>query len=196
MRKECKNLTVNLIDSWDEVSLKQYLRFVDVLAVFDENEPIQSMLRTFLLVEILCDLTEEEVDLITENEMEDISIAIAELIKNFTFSSSDEDHFEIEGVEYVKTDMKDLTNGEYISLNMLREQYTTNLELYPRLLAVLLRPGHKETDTELNKDVWIIDKFNRRDIKNLEMRAELFLNKAKAKDVAPILTFFLTMKQI
>jgi hypothetical protein len=86
-----------------------------------------------------------------------------------------------------------LDNGEYISLNLLKEQYADNTyELFPKMLAILIRPATKEYDFERKEEVWNIDKFNRRDILNLELRSNLFLDNAKAGDVVPIINFFLS----
>ena len=80
-------------------------------------------------------------------------------------------------------------------MNILREQYKNDLELLPKLLAILIRPGKKEYDFEKKKEIWIVDKFNRRDIENLHLRADIFLNKAKAKDLIPVISFFLNGMQ-
>ena len=52
-----------------------------------------------------------------------------------------------------------------------------------------------EYDKERKEEVWTPEPFNRRDILNLELRSDIFLNKAKAKDVIPVLTFFLNTKK-
>jgi hypothetical protein len=129
------------------------------------------------------------------DEVRDLSSKIGDSLKSFNFQSPPSKSFTIDGVDYVAKDTAAIDNGEYISMNILREQYKNDLELLPKLLAILIRPGKKEYDFEKKKEIWIVDKFNRRDIENLHLRADIFLNKAKAKDVIPVISFFLNGMQ-
>ena len=128
--------------------------------------------------------------------MNTISIQVRDLIDSFKGFEGGSDHFNLEGVDYVVKDINNLDNGEYISLNLLKEQYGDDVNaLFPRMLAILIRPGKMEYDPERKEEIWSAEKFNRRDILNLELRADIFLTKAKAGDVIPVINFFLNGKE-
>ena len=190
---------IKLPKSIDELNLRTYLQFFDVLKDMDgeDKESINNTLRTYKLMEILTGSTEEEIDNLKISESNELAEKIMEIIKDFKgFDESQMNNFEIDGVNYVGVDMNGLDNGEYISLNMLKEQYGNSVnELIPRMLAILIRPGKKEYDFERKEEVWSVEKFNKKDIANLELRKEIFLDKAKAKDVIPIVNFFLSGMQ-
>ena len=187
------NVTVNIPDSWDEITLDKYLEFNRVSETINEDENFENILKTIKVVEIITGATEEELDGLLVEEMNDLSSKVIELVGTFKVPSENVDHFNIDGIDYVASNPNSLTNGEYISINLLRDQYKDNYELFPRLLAVLIRPGKKEYDFETKEEKWVVEKFNKKDIENLEFRAKLFLAKAKAKDLLPVLTFFLSM---
>jgi hypothetical protein len=183
--------------SFDEITLKQYLDFTSTAEGLLDDGSMQSTLRTYKLVEIITGSTEEEIDDLSLEEMNVISHEVKQLIDNFTEFKKGSNHFNLEGVDYVVKDINNLDNGEYISLNLLKEQYGDDVRgLFPKMLAVLIRPGKMEYDSEKKEEIWTVEKFNRRDIMNLELRADLFLNKAKAGDVIPIVNFFLSGKEI
>jgi len=187
------NVTMNIPDSWDEITLDKYLEFNRVSETINEDENFENILKTIKVVEIITGATEEELDGLLVEEMNDLSSKVIELVGTFKVPSENVDHFNIDGIDYVASNPNSLTNGEYISINLLRDQYKDNYELFPRLLAVLIRPGKKEYDFETKEEKWVVEKFNKKDIENLEFRAKLFLAKAKAKDLLPVLTFFLSM---
>jgi len=180
-------------ESLNDITLRQYLEFSKVAETITTEPTIENTLRTYKLVEIITNSTEEEIDELGVKEMEVISNSVKILIDNFTgFPEATDKHLHILGVDYAVKDINELDNGEYISLNLLKEQYGQDTyELFPRMLAILIRPATKEYDFERKEEVWNVDKFNRRDILNLELRADIFLDNAKAGDVVPIINFFL-----
>ena len=188
-----KNRTINLC-SWNDITLKQYIEYSKVVIDLSKaTNTLEKFVKTNKLVEILCNLTEEEVDEIVINDMNLITEDIMDMISNMNYSDFT-NHFNIDGIEYATKDTNELNNAEYISLNMIREQYIDSFDSFPRLLAVLIRPAKKLYDEETKQDKWVVEKFNKNDIDNLEFRANLFINKALAKDVAPPLSFFLNSK--
>jgi hypothetical protein len=190
------NVKINLPESLDDLTLKQYLDYSNISKdIKGDDESIENILRTYKVIEILTGSTEEEIDELLIDEVNDLSSKIGASLKSFDFQSPPSKSFTIDGVDYVAKDTASIDNGEYISMNILREQYKNDLELLPKLLAILIRPGKKEYDFEKKKEIWIVDKFNRRDIENLHLRADIFLNKAKAKDVIPVISFFLNGMQ-
>lgn len=189
------NLTINLPESFVDLTLGQYLTYLEIYPNIKENDnSVDNQILTFKLIETLAGITEDEMDEMSINDMNDLSIKIVELVKTFNMEATPSRHFRIGDVDYSYNDMNDLTNGEYISLNIIREQVTNYKDLIKKLAAILIRPATMEYDKEAQKEVWTIEKFNKRDIQNLDLRGDIFYNKAKAIDIMPIVTFFLTMK--
>lgn len=183
--------------SFDELTLKQYLEFTKEAEGLTDDGTIHSTLKTYKLIEIITGSTEEEIDELSLIEMDALSTKVKELIDGFVGFPTKSNSFNLHGVDYVVKDINNLDNGEYISLNLLKEQWGDDVNsLFPRMLAILIRPGKKEYDNERRDWIWSVEKFNRRDIMNLELRADLFLNKAKAGDVMPVINFFLNGKEI
>lgn len=190
------NVKINIPESLDDLTLSQYLRYSKLSeSVKDDDDSIANILNTYKIIEVLTGSTEEEIDELLIEEVNDLSDKIGKTLTSFDFVTPPAKSFNIDGVDYVAKDVTQIDNGEYISMNILREQYKNDMELLPKLLAILIRPGKKEYDVERKEDIWVVDKFNRRDIENLNLRADIFLNKAKAKDVIPVITFFLTTMQ-
>lgn len=193
MEIQYKKVKIKVPESLDELTFKQYLEYNKVATkVKEDDDSVENILNTYKIIEILTGATEEELDDLMLDEIKDLSDKIAPILRQTSFDKEPENHIIIDGVDYVAKNPKDLDNGEYISLNILKEQYGTSIDLFPKLLAILIRPGKKEFDAERNEEIWTIEKFNRRDIENLNLRAEKFLHKAKAKDLVPVLNFFLT----
>lgn len=189
-------MKVKVPNSINELTLKQYLDFSKQAEQVKDDGSIESMLATYKLIEILCGATEDEVDALKLEEMSEITNKAKELIDTFKGFESKDSIINIDGVDYMAQKMEDLDNGEYISLNILKEKYGNDLyALYPKLLAILIRPAVKKFDEEKNEEYFEVEPFNRRDITNMEYRANLFLQKAKASDVIPVINFFLSTKQ-
>lgn len=185
---------INLPASLDELTLGQYLQYNKLSENIKENdESIANVLNTYKIIEVITGATEEEIDELLIEEVKDLSEKVSTILKQTKFNENPSGHIVIDGVDYVAKKMNEIDNGEYISLNILREQYTNDLDLLPKMLAILIRPGTKSFDAERGEEVWTIEKFNRRDIENLELRANKLLEKGKAKDLVPIINFFLSM---
>lgn len=184
------------IPQLEELNLETYLEFMKIAKDIKGDGSFNDELLTLKLLEILLNKTEEEIDAIDMTDMRILAEGLKPLLTQAaTFDDTPKREVEIEGVVYVAKDFNKLDNGEYISLNLLRERFTTSYDVIPYLLAVLVRPGKKDYDFEKKEERWIIEDFNRRDVENLEWRANLFLKKAKAVDLMPIATFFLAGKE-
>ena len=196
MKIDYTNISVNIPDSIDDLSLRKYLDYTRISEGLKEgDDSISNILKTYDIVGIITDLTEEQIDELLVEEMNDLSFKVRDLLVDFEFKVEPDQHFQIDGVDYVAKDPTQLDNGEYISLNIIRETTESQWDLLPKLLSILIRPGKKEYDFEKKEEVWVIEKYNRRDIENMEFRAQLFLDKAKAKDLIPVLNFFLNMSE-
>lgn len=199
MKIEYKNITINMPDSWDDLTLKQYIEYERISPLIKQEKEGEytagNLLNVLKLAEVITGCTEEEIDSLLISEMNDLSTKISEFILGIKPNLSTTNHLNIDGVDYVIKDVNELDNGEYITLNILKEQHKDQLVLLPKLLSVLIRPGEKKIDKETGEEYWDIEKFNRRDMLNMDYRANLFLNKAKARDMVPALNFFLTMNE-
>lgn len=170
--------------SWDEMSLSKYVE----LAKLEELKENFGMPELYLLkvIEALCGAEGGDLDDLTLDMVNELSREVNYLQEQPVWSNSN--HIEIEGQDYVfPEDLNKLTMGEYISIKTLQEQQTTQADLIPWLLAVILRPGKKEYNEETKKEFWKQDKFN---VANLDFRKELFLKQPVFNLMGPV-TFFL-----
>ena len=170
--------------SWDEMSLSKYVE----LAKLEELKENFGMPELYLLkvIEALCGAEQGDLDDLTLDMVNELSREVNYLQEQPVWSNSN--HIEIEGQDYVfPEDLNKLTMGEYISIKTLQEQQTTQADLIPWLLSIILRPGKKEYNEETKKEFWKQDKFN---VANLEHRRELFLKQPVFNLMGPV-TFFL-----
>jgi hypothetical protein len=170
--------------SWDEMSLSKYVE----LAKLEELKENFGMPELYLLkvIEALCGAEGGDLDDLTLDMVNELSREVNYLQEQPVWSNSN--HIEIEGQDYVfPEDLNKLTMGEYISIKTLQEQQTSQADLIPWLLAVILRPGKKEYNEETKKEFWKQDRFN---VANLDFRKELFLKQPVFNLMGPV-TFFL-----
>lgn len=184
----------------DEISLGLYINYAKQLEHIkpDEYDTIMGQLKLFSVVATILGVAEEDMDEISLDDTEKLCTGVSELItKAKDFKPSD--HFTIDGTTYATRQLKDmnsLTHGEYVSISTLRDQYKNdNWGLIPFALAILIRPAKLVKDDETGIERWVQDKFSSRDIENLDHRAKLFLEKALAKDLIPVLNFFMNGKE-
>ena len=175
----------NLPTSWDDMTLDVYVK----LAKLDEQKEAFGIPELYLLkvIEALCGAEEGDLDDLTLDMVTELSNEVGYLQSEPKWNTKSR-HIVIDEVDYVfPEDLNKLTMGEYISIKMLQEQQTTQAELIPYLLAVILRPGKKVVDEETKKEKWIQDKFS---TINLEHRKELFLTQPVFNLMGPV-SFFL-----
>lgn len=171
--------------SWDDMTLGVYVK----LAKLDEAKEAFGIPELYLLkvIEALCGAEDGDLDDLTLDMVTELSNEVGYLQKEPSWNTNSR-HIVIDEVDYVfPEDLNKLTMGEYISIKMLQEQQTTQAELIPYLLAVILRPGKKVVDEETKKETWIQDKFS---TANLEWRKELFLTQPVFNLMGPV-SFFL-----
>jgi len=170
--------------AWEDMDLKRYVE----LAKLEEMKDNFGIPELYLLkvIEALCGAEGGDLDDLTLDMVTELSNEVSFLQEQPNWGNSR--HIEIEGQDYVfPEDLNKLTMGEYISIKTLQEQQTTQADLIPWLLAIILRPGKKEYDEEMKKEKWIQDKFN---TANLEWRKELFMRQLVFNLMGPV-TFFL-----
>jgi hypothetical protein len=185
-----ENLTVNLPD-YNELTFGQYLEYTKALKGFNaDSNSIEEQLKLFKVVEIFAGLNDGDLDGLYMNEVQDVCDKVGQIImsaQQYTPSPT----FEIDGVTYIGRTLETLqklTNGEYISISMLRKQFADDEDKYIEyVISILLRPA-----TIVN-GVWKQDKFVA-DMDVLDMRVKLFRDKGLAKDIIPVVGFFLSTK--
>ena len=179
-----ENKNYQMPTAWQDMDLKRYVE----LAKLEEMKEGFGIPELYLLkvIEVLCGAESGDLDELTLDMVTELSNEVGFLQQEPKWNN--ERHLEIEGQDYVfPEDLNKLTMGEYISIKTLQEQQTTQADLIPWLLAIILRPGKKEYNEETKKEVWKQDKFN---TANLEWRKELFMKQPVFNLMGPV-TFFL-----
>lgn len=201
MELRFKNLTINLPETLGDVSFGKWLEYTKEAEGYDKLDPmsLEAQIKLFRLCEILADLPEGGLDDLMIDETADLIRIVSDVIsKSSTFTPRD--HFTIDEITYATRkleDMNSLTNGEYISLKTIQAQYETDPHLFlPLAVAILIRPATLVKDEETGKEKWVLEKFSNRDIDNLTWRANMFKDRALAKDIAPVINFFLSGKAV
>ena len=199
MELKFKRTTVNLPNSLDEITFGKWLDYSREIAGFNQLDPasLEAQVKLVRMCEILAGMEEGELDELMIDEVA-LLIKFATEMVNATSDFKPDEAFQIEERWYagrtLKT-MSDLTNGEYISLKTLQTQYEADPLLFlPLAVAILIRPAMRIEDGETGETKWVLEKFSSKDIENLEWRANLFKEKALAKDIMPVISFFLNGK--
>jgi hypothetical protein len=170
--------------AWNDMNLKKYVE----LAKLEEAKDSFGIPELYLLkvIEVLCGAEGGDLDDLTLDMVNELANEVGFLQTEPKWNNTR--HIDIEGQDYVfPEDLNKLTMGEYISIKTLQEQQTTQADLIPWLLAIILRPGKKVYNEEMKKEVWVQDKFN---TANLEFRKELFMSQPVFDLMGPV-TFFL-----
>ena len=82
------NVKINLPESLDDLTLKQYLDYSNISKdIKGDDESIENILRTYKVIEILTGSTEEEIDELLIDEVNDLSSKIGASLKSFDFQS-------------------------------------------------------------------------------------------------------------
>ena len=202
MEVKLEDRVIMLPDSISQLPLRNYFGIVDILSKVPElKEDYFSTLQGEIDLYDICDLCID--DSIDDMSLTDIGFVIegvVKLISNFQIPTAQKTNvIDIDGVTYVSRtlrDMNDLKGGEYISIKMYQEKFNYELAKYaPYILAILIRPGHKELDRSTNQEVWVQEPFDKRSISNIDFRANLFLDRISAEELIPVIGFFLNMKE-
>ena len=200
MELNFKNITITIPDTLNDVTFGKWLDYSKELEGFEKLDPasFDAQLRLYRMAEIMADLPEGGLD---DLMIDETTILIKEMteVVNKSGKFIPNDIFTIDGITYKARkikDLNDLTSGEYISLKTIQTQYEKDPHLFfPLMVAILVRPATEVEDAETGQKSWKIEPFQSRDIENLHWRAELFRDKARAKDLMPVITFFLNGKQ-
>lgn len=175
----------NMPTCWDDMTLGVYVK----LAKLDETKEAFGIPELYLLkvIEALCSAEEGDLDELTLDMVTELSNEVGFIQEEPKWNTTSR-HIVINDIDYVfPADLNKLTMGEYISIKMLQEQQTSQADLIPYLLSVILRPGKKVLNEETGKETWVQDKFS---TNNLEHRKELFLTQPVFNLMGPV-SFFL-----
>jgi hypothetical protein len=169
IKKEGKQKTYNLINSWSDVTLERWMQVID----------IETGSKTKEAEETIAALSDIPQKLIKELSLRDVAVImdkIAELQSKQ--DSSLKKVFEIDGVEYgMHPDLSEITLGEYADIeSFIKAGFEKNM---PEIMAVLFRPI-----TERNGDAYVIDAYDG----NITLRAEE-MKKMSADQVQAALFF-------
>lgn len=185
---------ITLPENWNEVSIKQFIRFIKWVNGRPEafNHESDQEIYDFDLIRVFAceDIDSNHYEKFT---LKDIPIIItslkqlAESIPKFEVK----DNIIINDILYSFPNMEDFNAGEYISFRKLGEMYE-GFDVIPHLAAIICRPATKHFDTELNKDVYKVEDF---DSKKLKHRVDIMSN-APAIELMGAINFFLTGNEI
>ncbi len=197
------NKEFNIIDSWDELLLWQYIEYAKLNI---PSEPTTEYLNSYeafenniRVIEILCGLEQDGCDSMTDKEFNELQNMVIDKINTLPVIDKSlvlKPYFELNGITYVTQNLQSLNEvslGEKASISMLQKKHIgSELDFIPIMTAILIRPGKLVKNEETGKEEWEIEVFNKRDVKNLEHRADLFRKYAKASDTIPVYNFFLS----
>jgi len=176
IKKEGKQKTYNLIDSWSDVTLEKWLKVID----------LETGSKTKEAQETIAAVSDIPKKLIKELPLRDVAIIMSKIAElqseqNTTLKKT----FKIDGVEYgMHPDLSEITLGEYADIEtFIKDGLEKNM---PEIMAVLFRPI-----TEKNGSVYTIAAYDG----NIKIRAEQF-KKMSAEQVQAALFFFSNLGKV
>ena len=174
----------NFPESWEEVSLKQYIRIGKI-----QEESFDNTFRELYLLKLIETLADAE-----EGELDELSLEeVGRLGEASLFASKSHPSFdknpEIWIGETLYTPPKDFTKlsiGEFISLKTYQDGAKNIWDASAWMLAILWRPTKIVIDSESGEERREREKFK---VENLEWRKDLFLTQPATKIFGPLLFF-------
>ena len=195
---ELENKTIELPEKMLDLPLGRFLevsRIVDSIPKDGASDFFKSVDGSLKLLDLITAFIGEDADDILIDDLDEVTQKIVDLITD-TEEAQYKSHFEINGIKYMTRDLEklnEITTGEYISIKVYQEKFGDEYFKYaPYLLAILVRPAVEILDEETGEMRLTMEKFNKKDIDNLEWRAKMFNEKVSARDLIFVLIFFLT----
>ena len=170
VKKEGKQETYNLIDSWSDVTLEKWLKIVDF-----ETES-----KTEQAEETIAALSNMPKDLVKELSLRDVAVIMSKISELQSKQDTTlKKVIEIDGVEYgMHPNLDDITLGEYADIEtFIKNGIEKNM---PELMAVLFRPVK-----ERNGEAYTIEAYDG----DITIRAEQ-MKKMSADQVQSSMVFF------
>lgn len=182
------NQDVNVPESWEDVKLRNYIEYQKLHNTQAES-PIDETEFAYKIYDKILGIN----NTINTIKIKDLAL-VTECLSFTTIPPSPKaflikNVFNINGVDYVAKpyDLDELTSGEVISIDVYKNMKKDYLDLYPYVMAILCRPAIQKENTETGKTEWELEVF---DTKNVEYRANLFLDNFNCQDVINITDFF------
>ena len=174
IKKDGKQNTYNLINSWDDVTLDKWAKLIDSKSKSKTKEALDT-------ISLLSDIPRKLVKELSINDVSNILNRVAALQNKA--NSRLKRIIKVDDVEYgFHPDLSEITLGEYADIETyIQNGMEKNLA---KLMAVLYRPV-----VEKNGKYYSIEGYNGSGVR---MRAEKF-KKMKAADVNSSLVFFWTL---
>ena len=170
IKKEGKQKTYNLINSWSDVTLAKWLQIIDIETGSKTKEAEET-------IAALSDIPEQ---LIKELSLRDVAVIMGKVAELQSKQDTTlKKIIKIDGIEYaMHPDLSELTLGEYADIEtFIKGGLEKNM---PELMAVLFRPIKEKSG-----DVYVIDAYDG----NITIRAEE-MKKMSAEQVQSVLVFF------
>ena len=170
IKKEGKQETFNLIDSWSDVTLEKWAELIALEETTKSEEAFET-------ITSMSDIPRKLVSQLALSDVVGIMGKISEL--QAKADTTLKNLIEIDGVEYgFHPDLSDITLGEFADLEfMIKDGIENNL---PEIMAILYRPI-----VEKKKGLYSIQAYDG----DLRLRAEE-MKQMKAEDVQGALVFF------
>tara|TARA_R110002110_G_scaffold117496_1_gene290503 strand:- start:10 stop:651 length:642 start_codon:yes stop_codon:yes gene_type:complete len=170
VKKEGKQETYNLIDSWSDVTLEKWLKIVD----------LETGSKTEQAEETIAALSNMPKDLVKELSLRDVAVIMGKIAELQSKQDTTlKKVIEIDGVEYgMHPNLDDITLGEYADIEtFIKNGIEKNM---PELIAVLFRPVK-----ERNGEAYTIEAYDG----DITIRAEQ-MKKMSADQVQSSMVFF------
>ena len=170
IKKEGKQETYNLINSWSDVTLDKWLQIIDIETGSKTKEAEET-------IAALSDIPEQ---LIKELSLRDVAVIMGKVAELQSKQDTTlKKIIKIDGIEYaMHPDLSELTLGEYADIEtFIKGGLEKNM---PEIMAVLFRPIK-----ERNGSAYVIDAYDG----NITIRAEE-MKKMSAEQVQSALVFF------
>lgn len=182
-----KEKEVQIKTSWDELSIDEYLRIIDL-----NNKEV---LEEEFIYDLIKTLTGESDDFLSNLYMDEFN-ELSESINEFNTADKIEpeafDSIEIDGITFVPIKANKLTVGEMISLKLLKKNNISELENILNMLSILIRPSFEKVDE--NNQVKLEPQPFTGDMDVLNIRKQMFKSIDAAKALW-VVGFFTTGRE-
>ena len=179
IKKEGKQKTYNLINSWSDVTLEKWLKVIDA----------ETGSQTEQAEETIAALSDMPKKLVKELALRDVAIIMGKVAdlqsKQNTLLRK---VVEINGVEYgMHPDLSEITLGEYADIeSFIKDGLENNM---PEIMSVLFRPVIEKSES--NSEAYTIEAYDG----NITIRTEEF-KKMSAEQVQAALFFFSNLGKV
>jgi hypothetical protein len=177
-------LSVNVIDSWNEITLEKYFELSDLELKLNQE------------LDIDIDNILDKIVLLSDAKRSDLNnYSVLELSKIVDILSSFGDINKFDVPEFImindimyipKKNIINLTSAEVIYIKQMQKNSKSNMDVSLSVLSILVRPGYKkEVDGKIKYIQYPLEDSE------IEERKKLFLSSLKITETLPLLDFFL-----